>query len=89
MKNLYLIAGVINSMPNTVYFWLGNKNMDSFKIGDYAIVENLSSYDLVKIAGIVWTNEDNLKSITKVKDLEKMKKVIKYIPKEELENEVL
>ena len=85
--NLYLIAGVINSMPNTVYFWLGNKNMDSFKIGDYAIVENLSSYDLVKIAGIVLTNEDNLKSITKVKDLEKMKKVIKYIPKEELENE--
>lgn len=85
--NLYLIAGVINSVPNTVYFWLGNKNMDSFKIGDYAIVENLSSYDLVKIAGIVWTNEDNLKSITKVKDLEKMKKVIKYIPKEELENE--
>lgn len=87
MMNLYLIAGVINSVPNTVYFWLGNKNMDSFKIGDYAIVENLSSYDLVKIAGIVWTNEDNLKSITKVKDLEKMKKVIKYIPKEELENE--
>lgn len=85
--NLYLIAGVINSMPNTVYFWLGNKNMDSFKIGDYAIVENLSSYDLVKIAGIVWTNEYNLKSITKVKNLEKMKKVIKYIPKEELENE--
>lgn len=86
--NLYLIVGVINSMPNMVYFWLGNKNIDSFKIGDYAIVENLNSYDLVKIAGIVWTNEDNLKSITK-KDLAKMKKVIKYIPKEELENEVL
>lgn len=88
MKNLYLIAGVINSMPNMVYFWLGDKNIDSFKIGDYAIVENLNSYDLVKIAGIVWTNEENLKSITK-KDLAKMKKVIKYIPKEELENEVL
>lgn len=88
MKNLYLIAGVINSMPNIVYFWLGDKNIDSFKIGDYAIVENLNSYDLVKIAGIVWTNEENLKSITK-KDLAKMKKVIKYIPKEELENEVL
>ena len=86
--NLYLIAGVINSMPNMVYFWLGDKNKDSFKIGDYAIVENLNSYDLVKIAGIVWTNEENLKSITK-KDLAKMKKVIKYIPKEELENEVL
>lgn len=88
MMNLYLIAGVINSMPNMVYFWLGDKNIDSFKIGDYAIVENLNSYDLVKIAGIVWTNEENLKSITK-KDLAKMKKVIKYIPKEELENEVL
>lgn len=86
MKNLYLIAGVINSMPNMVYFWLGDKNIDSFKIGDYAIVENLNSYDLVKIAGIVWTNEENLKSITK-KDLAKMKKVIKYIPREELENE--
>lgn len=86
--NLYLIAGVINSMPNMVYFWLGDKNKDSFKIGDYAIVENLNSYDLVKIVGIVWTNEENLKSITK-KDLAKMKKVIKYIPKEELENEVL
>ena len=86
MMNLYLIAGVINSMPNMVYFWLGDKNIDSFKIGDYAIVENLNSYDLVKIAGIVWTNEENLKSITK-KDLAKMKKVIKYIPREELENE--
>ena len=86
--NLYLIAGVINSMPNMVYFWLGNKGTDSFKIGDYAIVENLNSYDLVKIAGIIWTNEDNLKSITK-KDLAKMKKVIRHIPKAELENEVL
>lgn len=44
--------------------------------------------NLYLIAGIVWTNEENLKSITK-KDLAKMKKVIKYIPKEELENEVL
>lgn len=88
MKNLYLIAGVINSIPNTVYFWLGNKEKDSFKIGDYAIVENLNSYDLVKIAGIVWTNEDNLKTITK-NNLAKMKRVIKYIPEDELENEVL
>lgn len=87
MKNLYLIAGVINSIPNTVYFWLGNKGTDSFKIGDYAIVENLNSYDLVKIAGIVWTNEDNLKTITK-NNLAKMKRVIKYIPKDELENAV-
>ena len=87
MMNLYLIAGVINSMPNMVYFWLGDKNIDSFKIGDYAIVENLNSYDLVKIAGIVWTNEDNLKTITK-NNLAKMKRVIKYIPKDELENAV-
>lgn len=85
--NLYLIAGVINSIPNTVYFWLGNKGKDSFKIGDYAIVENLNSYDLVKIAGIVWTNEDNLKTITK-NNLAKMKRGIKYIPKDELENAV-
>lgn len=74
-------------MPNMVYFWLGDKNIDSFKIGDYAIVENLNSYDLVKIAGIVWTNKDNLKTITK-NNLAKMKRVIKYIPKDELENAV-
>ena len=63
MNNLCLIAGVINS-TNTVYFWL-SKNIENIKIGDYAIVENLNSYDLVKVAGIVYTDEDNVKTITR------------------------
>ena len=86
MMNIYLIAGVINAVPDQCYFWLGTKSTDCFKIDDYAIVENKQGYDLVKIAGIVWTNEDNLKIITR-NNLSKMKKVIRYIPREEIENE--
>ena len=91
MMNICLIAGVINAgvinaVPNQCYFWLGTKSTDCFKINDYAIVENKQGYDLVKIAGIVWTNEDNLKIITR-NNLSKMKKVIRYIPREEIEND--
>ena len=86
MMNIYLIAGVINAVPDQCYFWLGTKSTDCFKIDDYAIVENKQGYDLVKIAGIVWTNEDNLKIITR-NNLSKMKKVIRYISREEIENE--
>ena len=71
MMNIYLIAGVINTVPNQCYFWLGTKSTDCFKINDYAIVEN---------------KEANLKAISK-NSLKKMKKVIRYIPREEIENE--
>ena len=86
MMNICLIAGVINAVPDQCYFWLGTKSTDCFKIDDYAIVENKQGYDLVKIVGIVWTNEDNLKIITR-NNLSKMKKVIRYISREEIENE--
>ena len=86
MMNIYLIAGVINGVQNQCYFWLGTKSTDCFRINDYAIVENKQGYDLVKIVGIVWTDEANLKTISK-NSLKKMKKVIKYIPREEIENE--
>ena len=86
MMNIYLIAGAINAVPNQCYFWLGTKSTDCFKINDYAIVENKQGYDLVKIVGIVWTDEANLKTISK-NSLKKMKKVIRYIPREEIENE--
>lgn len=91
MMNICLIAGVINAgvinaVPNQCYFWLGTKSTDCFKINDYAIVENKQGYDLVKIVGIVWTDEANLKTISK-NSLKKMKKVIRYIPREEIENE--
>ena len=86
MMNIYLIAGVINAVQNQCYFWLGTKSTDCFKINDYAIVENKQGYDLVKIVGIVWTDEANLKAISK-NSLKKMKKVIRYIPREEIENE--
>lgn len=86
MMNIYLIAGKLNAVPDQCYFWLGTKSTDCFKINDYAIVENKQSYDLVKIVGIVWTDEANLKTISK-NSLKKMKKVIRYIPRDEIENE--
>ena len=49
-----LIAGKLNS-DDIVRFWkVGN---EIFNVGDYAIVENRNDYDLVKIVGIVETNE--------------------------------
>ena len=49
-----LIAAKLNS-DNIVRFWkVDNRN---FNVGDYAIVENRNDYDLVKIVGIIETNE--------------------------------
>ena len=40
-------------------------------IGDYAIVENLNDYDLVKIIGIVETSEKYCKRLTHSCELKK------------------
>ena len=49
-----LIAGKLNS-DNFIRFWKIEKG--DFNVGDYAIVENINDYDLVKIVGIVETTE--------------------------------
>lgn len=52
-----LIIGKINS-SNTIGYWkVGNGYTPDIIVGDYAIVENKNDYDLIKIIGIVETNE--------------------------------
>ena len=75
-----LIAGKLNNC-NLVYYWEYRINLIgySFKIGDYAIVENMNDYDLVKIVGIVDTTDKYAKFIT---NRNVNKKVIKIISRE-------
>ena len=80
-----LIAGTLNA-TNKMYFW---KNHSGFwsttNAGDYAIVENLNGYDLIKIAGIVVTTREDASKFANT-SFEKMKKVITIISKEEIED---
>ena len=49
-----LIAGKLNS-DTFIRFWKTEERY--LYVGDYAIVENINDYDLVKIVGIVETEE--------------------------------
>ena len=82
--NIKLIAGKINNC-STIYYWLIDEELD-FEIGDYAIVENINDYDLIKIVGIVETQEKYLKHITNV-NKNKMKKVAKVIQRCDIREE--
>jgi len=69
-----MIAGKLNNC-NQVYYWEIDDDR-YFKIGDYAIVENLNDYDLVKIVGVIETTEKYVKFINKVN-----KKVVGIVPR--------
>lgn len=71
-----LIAGRINNC-NTTYFWNIDEQFD-YQIGDYAIVENMGDYDLVKIVGVIETTEEYVKYLTN----KKVNKNVVYIIKE-------
>lgn len=78
-KNIVtLIAGKINRDCQILYWKIDNCIM--FEIGDYAIVENKDSYDLVEIIGDVETTEEKAKLFSKV-DYCKMKNVVTLIDK--------
>ena len=52
-----IIMGRINS-SNTVGFWkAGDGCTPDVFVGDYAIVENMNDYDLIKIIAILETSE--------------------------------
>lgn len=78
-----VIAGKINNQ-NATYYWLAKT--EAKDVGDYAIVENGQSFDLVKIIGVTYTTPEYVSELSKTK-FEKMKKVIRFIRKEELESE--
>lgn len=82
LDTITIIAGRLNNACTTFY-WQIDEDM-SYSIGDYAIVENMQGYDLVKIVGIVETTKDYARFITNSKTL---KKVVQIIDKEEFDTD--
>lgn len=74
-----MIAGKLNN-TKCVYYWTVDKDFD-YEIGDYAIVENMNDYDLVKIIGTVETNDKYLKLLTNVNV---NKKVIEIVDRSDI-----
>lgn len=84
MEEVILVAGVSNGC-NTAFNWKANEEDHTpIGIGDYAIVENMNGYDLIKIVGFVTTTKDFAYKISN-KKYENMKRVIKYLKREEIE----
>lgn len=79
-ETVTLIAGVINA-TGKMLFW---KDDNDIQIGDYAIVENMNGYDLVKVIGIVLTTEKEANKFSNTR-YENMKKTIYPISKEDIE----
>ncbi len=75
-KNVTLIAGVINATGKNL-FWKNEKRLD-IDIGDYAVVENMKGYDLIKVIGKVETTESNASkfSNTKYSDMKQVTRVL-------------
>lgn len=64
-----LILGKLNS--GAIFYWdISDMKLEP-SIGDYAIVENLDDYALVKILGIVETSEKYCKRLTHSCELKK------------------
>ena len=74
-----LIAGKLNNC-RTICYWEVDADED-FEIGDYAVVENMNDYDLVKIVGEIYTNDKYKKFIT---NNNKLKKVVKIVERDEI-----
>lgn len=60
-----LIAGKMN-YNKQIYYWELPEFLKIPNVGDYAIVQNLTDYDLVEIVGILETNEEYIKFIAGV-----------------------
>ena len=74
-----LVAGLINA-TGKMLFW---KDKYEMQIGDYAVVENMNGYDLVKVVGIVLTTDKEASEFSNTK-YENMKKTIYPISKDEI-----
>lgn len=74
-EKVCLVAGTINATQKTLY-WKDEKYM---RVGNYAIVENINGFDLVKIVGKVETTKANVSKFSNTK-YENMKKTIQEMP---------
>lgn len=80
-ERVYLIAGVINA-TGKMLFW---KDEGNIEIGDYAVVENMNGYDLVKVVGIVITTKAEASKFSNTK-YNNMKKAVLGIEESALKN---
>ena len=71
-----LIIGKFNVSNKIAYWSIGEKYTPDVAINDYAIVENKDDFDLVKIIGIVETNEEHAKELSSYREI---KEVVNYI----------
>lgn len=79
-KEVTLVAGIINATGKMLYW----KDEIGTSIGDYAVVENMNGYDLIKVIGITKTREYSTGHFSNTK-YENMKKVIGAFSKEKIE----
>lgn len=81
-KKVVLIAGIINATGRNL-FWKNENGLD-INVGDYATVENMNGYDLIKVIGKIETTEENAKKFSNTKYCN-MKKVTRVLVKELIE----
>ncbi len=79
-ETVILIAGVINATGKLLYW----RSDGIINIGDYAIVENMNGYDLIKVIGIIETTKENASRFSNTK-YSNMKKVIQGMQKKLIE----
>ena len=84
-ERVYLIAGVINA-TGKMLFWKNEENIEiEIEIGDYAVVENMNGYDLVKVVGTVITTKAEASKFSNTK-YNNMKKAVLGIEESALKN---
>ena len=83
MEDVGLIAGKLNKADNQVLYW---KNEFQIQIGDFAIVENRNSFDLVEVVGVVFTHKNKVNNFSKTQ-YGSMKKTVRIIKREDLVKE--
>lgn len=78
MKEIYLIMGTFDNVPNKVFYWVDETNSE-FNLGDYAIVEFNNVYKIVSIVGYLRTTEHGLFILTgkKLKNASRVKQIVK------------
>ena len=74
-NQVLLIAGILNATGKLLYWRVDNISLE---VGDYAVVENMSGHDLVKVAGIICTEKKLVRKFSNV-EYESMKKAIKKV----------
>lgn len=84
MEEVRLVTGKIQG-NNVLRFWKVEDENIFIQIGNYAIVENMDSYNLIEILGLVITSREKAMNITNT-PYKNIKRVLKEIDIDELKN---